>query len=145
MTMKQRITVEQLQELSDEQKKRLREWWKPQEGDFITDGSETLSIGDVCTPSKTGNMYDGGCGCCSNNYGIGNFLLIPNIGQMIEILNVRTTTDWGIVNYNDSCQAYHVYLGYSLESASDNKKCWLENELCDALWEAVKEVLKGDG
>jgi hypothetical protein len=27
--MKQQITVEQLNELSEEQKERLREWWKP--------------------------------------------------------------------------------------------------------------------
>ncbi len=32
--MKQRIAVEQLNELTDEQKKRLREWWKPEDGDW---------------------------------------------------------------------------------------------------------------
>jgi spore germination protein GerM len=32
--MKHRITPEQLNELSDEQKERLRVWWKPQQGDY---------------------------------------------------------------------------------------------------------------
>ena len=33
--MKQRITVDQLKELSDAQKQGLRELWKPQNGDTI--------------------------------------------------------------------------------------------------------------
>jgi hypothetical protein len=32
--MKRRITPEQLAELTEEQKDRLREWWKPEVGDF---------------------------------------------------------------------------------------------------------------
>ena len=33
--MKQRITVEQLNELADEQKEKLREWWKPAYSDIV--------------------------------------------------------------------------------------------------------------
>jgi len=37
--LKQRISVERLQELSSEQRERLREWWKPQDEDwYIYDG-----------------------------------------------------------------------------------------------------------
>jgi hypothetical protein len=34
MAMKQRITLEQLNELDEEQLTRLRDWWKPEEGDW---------------------------------------------------------------------------------------------------------------
>ena len=33
--MKQHITVEQLNELSEKGKKRLQKWWKPKNGDFV--------------------------------------------------------------------------------------------------------------
>lgn len=37
--MKQRITFEQLQDLTESQKSRLRDWWLPTQGDFFHTGN----------------------------------------------------------------------------------------------------------
>ena len=64
----------------------------------------------------------------SHNYG-----LLPNIGQMIEFLDENYRKEnlfvWAIDRSKDKWELY------SQEHESV--------ELCDALWEAVKEVLEG--
>jgi len=90
--MKQRITVEQLKELTDEQKERLIEWY--------------MSVGDYTrTP-------------------------LLSIGQMIE-LHEKLNTDlfW----------PWHSCL--FTEGAGGRVAKDYDGELCDALWQSVKEVL----
>ena len=154
--MKQFITIDQLNELSEKGKERLREWWKPKEGDwyFIPKGiqygsgyghwEETLwekntihclgygelSWGEGGTVKYAGKVkFDS---ISYGEYGDDNYFEIPiksvypllSIAQMIEFLD-----------------------GFGYLSSS-NLLTWEThrepNWLCDALWEAVEEVLEVD-
>ena len=112
MMMKRRITGEQLQELTQEQQKGLREWWKPQVGDCVID-----SAGDI------GVVY--------NEEEIDNADLFPlfDIGQMIELLEPYFESAYGT-------EPARYFKGIILDWDDFEIP-----ELCDALWEAVKVVL----
>ena len=123
--MKRRITPDQLQELTRDQQKILRERWKPETGDKIfnlVDGDSFF----ICLPEESK-------------------LVIPllDIGQMIEILHG---------NYPDldlytltNCAGASVWKGIGkfdgYKAESDERIGFDVNELCDALWNAVKDVL----
>lgn len=138
--MKQHITDEQLGELSNKGKNRLRKWWKPKHGDLyypigrfhlgmdikkieesakirkkILGTREILDIVDKLHPSKIEK----------------DSMPLLSIGQMIEFLEHK----------GGNFQIFH-------NIRSDNQICdWIvrghkSQELCDALWEAVKEVLE---
>jgi hypothetical protein len=105
--MKQRISIEQLQELTGEQQQRLRELWEPQCYDAYYDS--VFDVYNVVINDAFGNVSE---------YVMQNknrLLPLLNIGQMIELLTLS--------------KAKHVILHEKY------------NELCDALWSAVKEVL----
>lgn len=117
--MKQRITAEQLNELTDKQKQKLWEWWKPELYDFGYDIKEKAPFvrSDLSFPKS---KYD---------------YPLLSVGQMIELLeskddclNIIKRTDlegWGY-----EIQLRHLkYFKFQI------------SELCDALWQAVKEVL----
>jgi hypothetical protein len=118
--MKQRITVEQLNELTDEQKERLRVWWKPQIGDWIIDTEEME--GPIEDLNKGGGdpIYSYGGKWITEK---SKCLPLLSIGQMIEL-----TESTNIIKYNG---------GWALEEDAIS----FHDELCDALWEAVKQVL----
>jgi len=106
--MKQCITINQLNELTDKGKERLREWW----------AKKGLSRG----------LKDGD--------GFYTALPILSVGQMIEFL--------------DENRSYPVVNDESGELLSGcieikNATIWWDEEtnLCDALWEACREVLSG--
>ncbi len=114
--MKQRITREQLLELIPEQQKKLQSLWKPTVGDVITGTTVygTLKIFDI-----VGDIDD--CELPSYNdsswtYRPGDCLPLLSIGQMIELLGQEETRRTII-------------------------RRWHGNELCDALWEATKNLL----
>jgi hypothetical protein len=71
--MKQRITVDQLLELSEDQRIRLREWWYPTPGEYYWSGVEKR------------------CTCISINFNESyrpkKELPLLTIGQMIELLD----------------------------------------------------------
>lgn len=135
--MKQRITINQLNELSVEQKGRLREWWKPKYGDFFSNGywsniiqsEEDGSIRCVTTDHDGCYDYERKVDC----------LPLLSIGQMIDLIGEkldRISSPYG----NES----HIEPG--------QWKVWMRSggfwdgeteELADALWEAVKESLEG--
>ena len=104
--MKRRITIEQLQELTEEQQQRLREWWEPTAWDVIAIGTDDIQISNVML-------------ICTKEYKI-KCLPLLDIGQMIKLLNNKRY-DW----------PYTIY-----DSLSKT-----DNELCDALWQAVKKAL----
>jgi hypothetical protein len=70
--MKRRIIVDQLNELSEEQKVKLREWWKPEAGDFYY------------SPCNDGTYQPYGCYIYHND-GVERYKPLPalDIGQMI--------------------------------------------------------------
>jgi hypothetical protein len=110
--MKQRITVEQLQELTEEQQQKLREWWEPQDGDmfFRNNRIQICDIGyhhdkDECLP-------------------------LLDIGQMIELLLDKCGKNLNIYQ----CKNFNTITVTTFKE-------YFAQELCDSLWEAVKEVL----
>ena len=123
--MKQHITIEQLNELSDKGKDRLREWWKPEMGDLVHDG-DTRSVEPIM--------------CCEDEVDKCIDLPLPilSIGQMIEFLFDK---DFGpIITSNDTAFYWIVEPEKKLD-------CWKkysyeDSELCDALWEATKDILQ---
>lgn len=124
--LKRRITIEQLQELTEEQKSYLKSSWKPQAGDMFV-------------------IINHNRGAFLNNYvtvfsddSLRNFKSIPetyypllDISQMIEILTKEN--DYiemhGILDEGSPWGLFGVYGDYS------------NDELCDALWEAVRSIL----
>lgn len=128
--MKQHITVNQLDELSERGKERLRKWWKPKEGDqfvryFKLDNSnrqETYYI----------SWNDG----YEDNINDNDSLPLLSIGQMIEFLEEHSKEGWenviGIWENVIGIDEYDVCLDYRNSN----------QEFCDALWEAIKEVLE---
>lgn len=115
--MKRRITIDQLNELTDEQKKKLNEWYKPQEGDFIalkTCGRQEWTI----------YTKDFDLSFCKED------LPLLDIGQMIEFLDTLQLDiyktlggTWSVNNLNgETFECGHV-------------------DLVDALWKAVKQLL----
>lgn len=113
--MKQRITIEQFNELSEEQRKRLREWWKPSYGDINycpnDDFGESVVLkGDEDIFTK-------------------NVFPLLSIGQCIELLfDLGCDVD---MDHGKLKVLSDDYL--ELECGKFN---W-----CDPLWEAVKQTL----
>ena len=134
--MKQRITVDQLNELSPEEKDKLRELWKPEPGNRYcneTGISFTLTEWEsIFTKSTHGEKY----------------YPLLDIGQMIELLEEVTK---GVVEF------YYCELGSLVLRITDKdqelraslktpifvNKYSKATNLCDALFEAVKSILRG--
>jgi 5'-3' exonuclease len=133
--MKRRIDLSQLQELTPEQQRKLREWWKPELHDVVLYEDEEVSIVD-CYPGKQKLMLSS-----KDMYGdyeeVQKAVVLPllDMGQMIQLLeekdqclNITKRTDlegWG----------YEIILRHI------NYYDFSTGELADALWEAVKAVL----
>jgi len=148
--MKQRISPEQLQELTEAQKERLRKWW-----------SYNYQVGDICSCSEYFEE------CCviynhDNSFGVNRVICSPidegelrrdrynhfdnkpipllSIGQCIELL-------FDLSGYDE---VSGLFIGVSRHYA-EIFKGWCNCEegitegkshiLIDALWEAVKKVL----
>ena len=131
--MRQRITVENLAELSPEQQEKIKKLWKPKEWDlalisqswgstiglFMGFGGENLHFHNVSSVPKN------------------TCLPLLSIGQMIELLqenirDIRLDPDGenSIQIYKDGDwgrKSYYVSL--------------LNNDICNNLWQAVKEIL----
>lgn len=91
--MKQHITADQLNELSDKAKEKLREWWS-------SEGKPLLSIGQLI---EFLDIYE-------NNF---------EFEKMHGYWEIRRKLDLDYYQVKETAQ-----------------------ELCDALWQAVKEVLE---
>lgn len=135
--MKQNISVKQLQELTDEQKERLRKWWKPGKGDrYVTyTFKHTKIIKEL--GGENGGIYDiygkrtpDGVPC----------LPLLSVGQCIELLEAKDPGSWSICCsksggwYITSSNLYAPKY-YIADGGKDFE------EIIDALWEAVKAVL----
>lgn len=130
--MKQRITAEDLQQLTDAQKQKLREWWKPEMGDMCINGNIIILF-------KHGCSYFGVNIAWNNDYNY-NYpslemvkkycLPLLSIGQMIELLLER----YGNSQCDICCQN-------TLSYVNNGNSLMHNRELCDALWEAVKQIL----
>lgn len=138
--MRQRLTVEQLHELNDVQKTRLREWWKPQLGDFYIFKYEGQYWHEPF-------LIDGHDGYHKymNEDGEDPIPLM-SIGQMIEFLWEKTGA------YHDNFQTgvegpekqTFVDWEFAREVAGATAFQTYQYEPCDALWDSVKFVLEGE-
>lgn len=141
--MKQHITIEQLDSLSKEGKKKLRKWWKPKDGDWVSLNSKKYLLADCCSLSvktwgEIKDKWDKGMSGfiltrMNDEYGDyfdihkrNTILPLLSIGQMIEFLNEHS----GQFIMSEMGQWGSDYFDFD----------WT-GELCDKLWEAVKEVL----
>ena len=114
--MKQHITPVQLEELSEKSAERLRDWQISKQYAFeVWDSVEKKR--------KKGKV---------------TFL---SIGQMIEFLDDKLSAMRNEVYYTkrEGNGPWSVLGNFSSEQQKN-----VQPELCDALWEAVKEVLKTD-
>ena len=122
--MKQHITVEQIQELTPEQQQKLMDWWKPDIGNYVF-YQETDEYGEIFDRED----------CICNVWGWKNIIYLNHLidGGYKEILTEKATP--------------LLDIGQMIELLGKEKsgrvimREWQDNELCDALWEAVKAVL----
>jgi hypothetical protein len=133
--MRQRITKEQLDELTPEQKERLRGWWTPAEGDwyFLTrpyDKMQFTCLFKLLPSEDISRFLWHDC------------LPLLSIGQCIELLNGIDPAEWTVANSNSD--------GWSIVSSNlygPDRYCVVQEdgtdfeELIDALWSAIKKVL----
>jgi len=131
--MKQRINIDQLQELTSDQQNKLRDLWKPKQYDYVAytyEYYEKLITNEVVIKGLYNNdpNFVEEVSDLEGEYVFPkcNCLPLMNIGQMIEILG----NDW----YDELfiCQFYHNE--YYVENSYDG-------EFVDALWEKVKYIL----
>lgn len=126
-SIKQHISPEQLQELTPEQREKLKSWWQPDDGDWFVDyeGDEcTVLLGEVVSWHKP----DEDC------------YPLLSIGQCIQLLaekNDLTAGNPRVIHYSSAYTTFTVYV--PLGSIATGKV--RENELIDALFAAVKAVL----
>lgn len=111
--MKQYITVKQLKELSEEQVTLLKEHWKPIDTDRVLD-------------------EDGKEDWFMFQKGNDRILPLLSIGNMFEILN----------NYHSCVKVQVDVAGFFSEVKGGRLNCQVEEELCDALWEAIKYIIR---
>lgn len=110
--IKQRISVDQLQELTPGQQEKLREWWQVEKGDWYIYNFKWENVakfeleGDICGHDYPTVVVKKNC------------LPLLSIGQMLQFLQGKTSAvgeTWVDLSY--------------------------DSELIDALFQAVKEIL----
>ena len=116
--MKQHITVQDLNDLSEKGKERLREWW-----------DKKYKHRDAPHSYQSEDPYVG------VEYGEQPIL---SIGQMIEFLDKNRKRDWAIY-FGKNLAFVQSDNGVTLLGKTpENRK----GDLCNGLWAAVKEVLE---
>lgn len=140
--MKQHITVEQLNKLTPEEKEKLREWWKPQDNDLIYGediyegqcvlGSIDEEYGHCFKGKRYGSLKD-----LSLRWKFCPAYPLFSVGQMIEFLNDYTNQNWSIRIHGKISDLDYPIFKHGPDDYEDM-------ELCDALWNAVVEVLRNE-
>lgn len=129
--MKQHIAIEQLTELSPGARNKLKDWWTPQDGDLVVYwggrwkkfyGPQVVELHHDC------GSYE----CCGYDFEKDkNSYPLLSIGQMIEFL---ADSDY-LLNITQGQLSHQYYVWDRRREKGD------QAELCDALWQAVKQVL----
>ena len=141
MAMKQRITPEQLNELTDEQKKKLREWYYPEKVRlldqyiFHENGElrKTAYYSDYFFDDKESDL--------TRHFRECKALPILTIGQMIELI---TSLDPSQFLFEYRYNFWSVQASGTTQCggvAIDRSWQFDDLELCDALFEIVKQTL----
>lgn len=139
--MKQHITLRQLNELSDKAKERLRDWWKPNEGDLVHAPSNSPFSEEVLSnirPRLLGGVTYG----VKDDPDYKGIAPLLSIGQMIEFLQNRVTGDLDLKILLNS-EGSSVWLGIDgIQQPMEGLGGDEDMELCDALWGAVRKQLE---
>lgn len=131
--MKQRITEEQLNELTEDEKEKLCDWWNPEESDWVLGGR--FGPNTICdVKNKTSEITI--CMECVDYSTKNNYLPLFSIGQCIDFIK-KHNFEFSI-GFNDFGNFWVVQFA---EKTIENLKYFHGEELIDALWEAVKEGL----
>jgi hypothetical protein len=139
--VKRRITPEQLQELTEEQKVKLREWWRPERLDaYYNENSHWYRavLYSGIGPHDLQVIYHEGSTAMDAQFDYLK-LCIPllDMGQMVEFLQD-----------NDNNIRYDPFEENSIQIFKNGE--WgrnshyvslLNKDICDTLWKAVKAVL----
>jgi hypothetical protein len=126
--MKQRITVNQLDRLSNEHKVILHKWWTPQKGEsyvwHYTDGQESNYV-EYMVNDVFENIFEDP---------ETNLIALPvlNIGQMIAFIQEKKPQLKGISKNRFGKWFINI----------DTAMLGHKDELCDALWDATVQILK---
>ncbi|GIP29982.1 hypothetical protein J23TS9_51120 [Paenibacillus sp. J23TS9] len=138
--MKQRITIDDLNELSTEQKERLRKWWMVRDP-----GLSDLYVVKVKYDDVTryeGPFVNSGHRDFNEDYHKGEALPLLSIGQMIEMVQENLESGLLIEYNNDKVSHYfHWKLSKRILPDSLPSNDITNLELCDLLWLATKTVL----
>ena len=113
--MKQTITRKQIEELNDEGRKKLIEWWKKSDLDYMSNYVVVLDSGE--------------------------FILLLSIGQMMQFLREKNNNGFYRIHFSSQMLRAEV-LFHHYEFDEFDKK-YESEELCDSLWKPVKEDLNG--
>ena len=142
--MKQRITVEQLQELTPEQQARLKLWWKPERGDMFAYFSSSpkarnyVQVEYCCNPIKVNGwdrtIFANGANGRNNHFNISDCLPLLSIGQCIELLLEKAETVEG-----DPYPSVEILADPGIGLFWDGRRGGVE--FIDTLWEAVKQTI----
>lgn len=128
--MKQHISSEDLEQLSEKGRERLREWWKP------------LAWHVIYAP----DLYDGVLSSVADiPYGtLKDYYPLLSIGQMIEFLDEHIDSSISSLAIDRGEHQWHVYAldSIPIKPGIGNGRAVSTPELCDALWEATKQVLE---
>lgn len=129
--LRQHITPQDLDQLTDLGKQKLREWWKPTPGDFFS-GSWPYEHKKL-----VGEDSDGyGSELMQVIENKDNYLPLLSIGQMIQFLDEHG--NFGM----SKCETQDPAVGVWELDSNDEWIVEAQNkELCDALWSACVEVL----
>ena len=123
--MKQRISVEDIKQLTPDQQAKLRAWWQPQDGDYFSTKYEEQFVGEAL-PINYGEYEkakpsDSECPLLS-------------IGQCLELLGNKLfsiTPPWDSHNRLGTWSIWVDGQGYGEKG----------DELINVLWQAVKSIL----
>lgn len=116
--MKQRISVDQLLELTSEQREKLRSLWNPENGDYIF---VELNSGDVNRSDIGGYLHSSG------------FFDYDPASKLI----------WSFSGYEHASKMFPLFsIGQMIELLLINNLAMsLTENICDELWRAVKSIL----
>lgn len=118
--MKRHIAPEDLNQLSEKARERLREWWKPRAGDLCWSHiGDTIKWGVNFSGSEMIVLFDKN----ESHYKDNLCLPLLSIGQMIQFLSE---------NAKDGEVFMEIVVG------------WKQDDLCDLLFEDVKSILEED-
>ena len=157
--MKQHITTEQLNELSEKGRESLRKWWKPKRGDWFAE-KDFVNYPEEEWESDLLEEYDRFWYLTNlsslqefteyvKTNGVQTLLPLLSIGQLIEFLDnekrmdierdVNTSTLYRdkMTNENSS-GTFLLRFNYPFIDIETHRNI----EMCDALFHAVKEVLE---